>query len=462
MIRNLAANLIILSASLIFLPTPLPAQSPDDNLINLLDVLTNQDRGKIERMVRSGFPLDFQHPLLGKSTPLHLASELSSPDIALFLLEEGADMYALNDDNATPFMVGIFSGNYALTDSMLHIYGYDIDTKVGPLLGDAFESMGTPLTYAVFNQDEPIIQYLVKNGADKSLTAEFLLHAVDADQYEIVEHFAATSFGLNQSVAKYNDSTALNIANEQNNVPMVRFLLDNGADILARNASGMTVFGIAVTLGFFDLAELYLNEYSYDVNQLDDWHRSPLFYVTVELEDTAAIRFLFENGADPNILQYDGSTFPHVYMGDRVRNDAPVKKEIIELYLDNGFDPNRLDLQDYNFLHSLAMHPEPDLLDLVDGMELNLDQPELAFGFTPLTAAIHMGNLATARRLLEMGADPNIPYGEKDQDRRTALSYAVEAGMEDTVRLLVEFGVDLKPAVDYASDDFRRKIADLF
>ena len=455
----------LVSVTMIFASVLVPAEDPDrDSIDRFILAIQLSDAERVEEMVDRGFPVNIRLPMAGDPTPLHLVAAGPDTEIARFLMDAGADLYAYDREKNTPFMVALRSGNWQIVDYMIDEHGYEIDTKVGPLIDTGFREIASPLTYAAMNGARQTVTYLLEKGAGEALAAEMLLHATVARQFDVVERYASTDFGLNRPVPKYNRSTALHVANENGDLEMVRFLLDRGADLLARNGGSMTPFDVSVALGLHDLSHVYLEDYGYDIDEPGPFNRTALFYVTLPDENIEAVRFLLENGADPNLLQHDGSNYLHVYFSEKTRAGEPANRELIRLYLEHGFDPNKPDAAGYTFVHTLATQPDSSLFDLLDGVNLQLNVTEDLIGATPVNFAIQTGNLETAQRLLEMGADPGIPY----ESGGTILSVAVKNSREESVRLLVRFGASLvavdpdgSSPLEYASDEFRERIADL-
>jgi len=148
-------------------------------------------------------------------------------------------------------------------------------------------------------------------------------------------------------------------------------------------------------------------------------------------DDRDGVRQLLAKGADPNERQSDGTTS---LAWAAVRANA----EMVGVLLKAGADPNRTnDLG----LGPLALAIANGSLAIVEQLLAGGADPNIARenGETPLMTAARMGRVDMMKRLLAKGAAVNARDKKFGQ---TALMWA--AGRPEAVRLLLEFGADLR------------------
>ena len=146
----------------------------------------------------------------------------------------------------------------------------------------------------------------------KGLTA--LKVALKEKNYEIAKVLLDNGADIN---ARDSDvRTAFRRAIRKKNYEFVKVLLDNGADINARDSGGRTALVRASEQiqTVFGLRE-YLIEEGSDVNnpsrEFENFTNSALEIVEIQIE---LMEFLIENGADVNARDYDGKTaLTHIY-----------------------------------------------------------------------------------------------------------------------------------------------------
>lgn len=96
--------------------------------------------------------------------------------------------------------------------------------------------------------------------------------------------------------------TALLIVTRRRDAPWMRFLIESGADVNARDREGNTALIIAAQSGFTDGIRL-LAAFKANPNATNNKGQTALFRA-VQLRDAATVRLLLDMGADPDIAEY--------------------------------------------------------------------------------------------------------------------------------------------------------------
>lgn len=165
-----------------------------------------------------------------------------------------------------------------------------------------------------------------------------------------------------------------------------------------------------------------------------------LLAVAASAKKAKIVRWLLESGVDPNAPVYGQTAlFWAVYSG---------REEIVILLVSAGAKvvPKRIPDDGSTALHHAAEHRDPDivryLIEQAGGTEAFLVFDEL--DKTPLHRAVRKNNLATAKVLLEAGADPNALVHVHHEGRigDTPLRDAVYEGYVEMARLLLSYGAD--------------------
>jgi len=191
-------------------------------------------------------------------------------------------------------------------------------------------------------------------------------------------------------------------------------------------------------------------------NSLAPRERDLLLFTAVKARQPAALRWLLEHGANPNVQDNTGRTLKsRLGSGD----DAGLE----DLLTAHGAEPNLFDAlagrdtalaekllrQQPGLAHQTNSAGQPPLLLAIlytndtlfhRLLELNADvRLGTPRGFTPLHAAAAVDRADFATNLLARGANPNA----RDQFFNTPLHWAAHAGATSVVAALLEAGVDI-------------------
>jgi uncharacterized protein len=362
----------------------------------------------------------------------------------------------------------------------------------------------TPLAWAVYNDDLPAVQRLLRSGADPNIANRYgvtplSLAATNRDA-AIAE--ALLKAGANPNAQLPSGITVLMTAARTGNPDIVRRLLEHGADVNAKGAEyGETALVWAAEENHAAAAQVLI-AHGADVNArsteikrdkdrfglegvltiLPHGYWTPLMYAARQGSLDAA-KTLVDAGANLNLTDPDGTTALDLAIINGHFDTAALLTE-------RGADPNITDAAGMAALYAAVdintlgevfghpTHPTKDKLTALDLMKILLDHsanpnaalktpslqrahtpgdPLLNQGTTPLMRAAKNGDSATLRLLLEYGANPNATT----KNHNTALmfaaglgrgtgaftkDYATEAELLESVKVLIAAGAEINAA----------------
>ena len=208
-----------------------------------------------------------------------------------------------------------------------------------------------------------------------------------------------------------------------------RALLDEGIDVNASRADGVTALLWAAHWDDLDTADLLLRAGA-NVNAADDHGVTPLSRAS-ENGSTAMVEKLLEAGADANAVQTSGLT--PLMIASRTGNMA-----VVEAFLARGADVNATTEQTQSTALMWAVEmPHPNIVRvLLDaGAEARTSTVK---GFTPLMHAAGNGDIEMAKTLIAAGVDVN----ELSADGTHVLPFAIVRGQLPFALFLLEQGAD--------------------
>lgn len=191
--------------------------------------------------------------------------------------------------------------------------------------------------------------------------------------------------------------------------PVIRCLLEHGADVAAQDALGCTA----------------------------------LHYAAVRLQVEGA-RLLLAYGASPNMANHSGDTPLHLAMRFIRHHSFAELRPMLQLLLRHGGDVNACSPAGGSLLHCAVRRCEdpaelaPALRFLLAaGGDVNVADPT---GCTPLHAAAGVGNMAAAQLFLRHGAEVDA----RAADGRTPLMHAASTHSVLMVAMLLLHGADVR------------------
>jgi TPR repeat protein len=248
-----------------------------------------------------------------------------------------------------------------------------------------------------------------------------------------------------------NIVSSLHKAVEQNDIALVKSLLQKGANVNEPDSLGWIPLHFAAYKGYKQIAELLLNNGAIvDAKANNDIR--PI-HLAAEQGQTVLVELLLGKGADVNARQIQGWT----PLGLAAQNGH---LETVKLLLDKGADVNSKSKSGLTPLHTAVSKGHREVVELLlsKGAEVNSKSNN---GRTPLHTAAYQNKQEVAKLLLAAGADPKA----KDIEGKTPVDFAIDFGNITIAKLLAKTteshpaGDQLKTSADLPTDGVYSKDA---
>ncbi|GAB1317000.1 Ankyrin repeat-containing domain protein [Madurella fahalii] len=337
-------------------------------------------------------------------TALHLVAGLGNVEMVKWMVQHGKfDLEAKDQDSRTPVYYPSVYGHYAAAKELLQL-GADPDMG---LKAESTTDIWCPLVAAADNGLPRCVKALLEHNANPNITGpsgqgSALQNAAVNGYVEpcriLLEGGANPNSPLIQPPIIAQVVQSLGANEIELCLEIVKLLIDNGADVNAKDSDGTPVLAFIVSYdNVRPVCELLLGAGA-DVNVLDSTEKGPLFHAADHMKPSLVELFL-ARGADVNRASQDGPTPLYVAIPD---------SETVRLLLEHGADPNRA----------------------------------AYIGFTPLMYAAWYKHDDSLSLLLEHNAAVDM---KNDMDEgRTALHYAADYGSAGGIRALAECGANLQ------------------
>lgn len=399
----------------------------DNNQQTPLFIAARNSKGKIVNLlIEKGAQVNARDKTM--STALHSTPTRKVADI---LLKHGADIDAENVIGNTALIKNLVYDNFIMVKYFLNNNAsIDINgERDNNLLYLALNSGNTDIVRMILERGAEIVE--VNRGRYNTLHRAVFLELVDIIRV-LLEH------GANLDIRNSKFHTPLMALCKKFYVmaETVKFLLENNANVNAKDREQRTALHWAVNSNNSDIVKLLLN-YSAEIDAADNNHQTPLFWASTYGHEEI-VKVLLTGGADMDARDSFGKSPLHAAAS---KNHL----EVAKLLLINSANVNALNRYKCSPLYFAAEDGYPNMITLLVEHGANLNQADER-GRTPLFMSCYKGHLKAVEQLLNL-SDVQIALKVRNSDRQTVLHAASMRNHTEIIKILLTHGAEVD-AVD--------------
>ncbi|KAF5542954.1 ankyrin 1 [Fusarium napiforme] len=234
--------------------------------------------------------------------------------------------------------------------------------------------------------------------------------------------------------------TALHVASVRGSPASVKFLLENGADIIEKHQyesqiNHNTALNLAVLSGSFGTLEAILSHEDGIKCLVNDPHVDPVIQAVTE-DNKECLKLLLRHGFSPDVVNTADETALITAIEDG-------RIEICKLLLDHGADPDLTPTNANTPLIQAISEGDLNIVKLLIERGATIDKceapPDVGWSRTPLSIAADWSKPEIFKYLLKRGADPN----SRDSDDIPVIGAAISVGHTGMVKWLMEASAEV-------------------
>ena len=346
------------------------------------------------------------------------------------IIDHGADINAINEDDLTALMIACQKGNVEAINVLLNAGG---DSNVTDTMGSTW------IHHAAGGICSKVtLQAIIDRSADVNATNNHsttaLMMACERRNAETVN--VLLQAGADPNIADTEGFTSIQIATLGGcNKETLQAVIDYGADVNAANKNSITALMMACGRGNVEAINALLNAGA-DSNITNTKGLTCIHYAVVGGCSKQTLQAIVDHGADINATNEDNLT---ALMGACQKGNV----EAINVLLNAGADSNITDTKGLTWIHHAAcgICSKATLQVIIDhGANVNATNKN---SVTALILACGVGNVEAINALLNAGADHNIA----DTEGHTVIHYAVIGSCnKETLQAICDYGADVNAA----------------
>jgi ankyrin repeat protein len=402
-------------------------------------ITLNRNSAIVQSLLSGGTDVSIRN--IDGKTALYLAVEENRIELIPLLLSYQSDVFAADNEGITPFERALEIGNPVLSTLITPETVFQTDSAGNTILHKAIEKYADIKTITLILEHRAVINARNREG-DTSLHLAVRLNEAETGELLIsrgADIFAPNARGETPLYLVFHSSGG------------IRRWMINSYTVMTRDGLGNGILHYAAQWKI-DSQIPYIVQQGADLEAKNAAGETPLFVAVKYAGEKGSaaestIKTLVNAGASLNSRDNLGNSLLHA----AVRWNS---KEAAQTLINAGLDVNARALNGKTPLHDAVRLGIADIETLLvnRGADIEIRDTE---GNTPFMEAVSFGRVNSAERLVNFGADPNTRNSQGD----TPLHLAVSAGQNDMVNLLLSWGAPIHARNSHGRSPYETALA---
>ena len=382
----------------------------------------------VRALIESG--IDITAAVKPWANSLGIAAFYGDTDLVELLINLGADVQSFTDDMSTVLDSAILGGHLEVSKLLIEA-GADVN-GVNP------SNRGRPLSLASLRGHQMIVKALIEHGADvneASISYGCPLYAASLEGHTEVVQILLEAGARIEAQREHTSTTALQIAAEYGQLPVVRKLIESGADVNYKGKVSTALFSASKN-GHTEIVDLLISHGATD--NLPPQYSDTALTAASAKGYSKIVKLLQKIHASPGSLDVRNTGLLKLVSSEQSYDAA-----IVKVLLDYGVDVNARDRQGNSALILASNQNRADVVQMLLANSANVDQAGYHLK-TGLHAAAENGSVDIMNMLLDSKAEVD----PLDDRKRTPLHAAAANGHDEAVQGLLSAGANVNSVAD--------------
>ncbi|TFA98055.1 Ankyrin-3 [Trichoderma ghanense] len=370
----------------------------------------------------------YPEPFPTQVTLLHIAAFFGLHEVVTYLLSHGVSPNVKDSDIGPPLFWAALGGNVRVVKLLLEVTNPEITDE------ERYKD-GSPLLMAACMGHEAAVEALLDKypieASEDGMTA--LCFAAILERKAVFDLLVGKGADI-EIRGKGSGQTLLAACARDGRATAVQWLVENGADIEAKDSSNRTPL-MQATLKNHDNIIQYLLEKGADNEAKDINDLTPSLVAMIRKNDNLVQDFIEERGNIDIVDECNQALFA-IALREKLNSAT-------DFFLRNGFDMDMTAEDKYTPLTWAIANGADDVVEWLVKKGANLDKGD-GHDKSPLISAIQKGNKRVVQFLIEKGSGLEVRAPGASLFGSTPLTFAAMEGRKDIVEMLLDKGADLE------------------